>query len=104
MKDIEPLASYGVIEDVDVKRTINTLERGSRYASKDVFDRYCELTKQAGRNPGHRVAFGAALSRLGLKKIKMTVGGPGQGYGRKGRGKQTSAWAVPWDFGKWQLP
>lgn len=98
MRDIEPTASFGVMVGRDVEATLNGLRKGERYSASDLYDRYSDVAKEAGHNPGHKVAFGQALARLGLTRAKMTVGGPGAGRGRSGRGRQVVAWMIPWDF------
>lgn len=92
MKDIEPIGQYGVVLDEDVRKTLNGLGRGQRYAASDLYARYSDVAREAGRTPGHPVALGQVFKRIGMARIKMTVGGGGQGY--KGRGRQVVAWVV----------
>ena len=92
MRDIEPIGGYGVVTDEDVRTTLNGLHAGSRYAASDLYKRYASLVREAGREPGHPVALGQAFSRLGMQRIKMTVGGGGRGHA--GRGRQIVAWVV----------
>jgi hypothetical protein len=92
MKDIEPVGGYGAVLDEDVRATLNGLYRGARYAAGDLYKRYADVAREAGREPGHPVALGQAFARLGMKRVKMTVGGAGRGY--RGRGHQIVAWVV----------
>ncbi len=98
IRGIAPASTYGVLNDNDVTRTLNGLDYGSRYKGSDLYDRYCDVARGAGRNPAHPVALGQALSRLGLTRCKITVGGSGPG--RRGKGTQVSAWEVPWGLSR----
>lgn len=92
MEDIEPIATYGTVLPDDVRATLKGLATGQRYASADLYRRYSGIVGAAGRAPGHHVAFGQALARVGMRRVKMTVGGGGQGY--RGQGRQISAWLI----------
>jgi hypothetical protein len=92
MKDIEPVGGYGVVLDEDVRSTLNGLHRGARYSASDLYQRYASVAREANREPGHPVALGQAFARLGMQRVKMTVGGGGQGH--RGRGRQIAAWVV----------
>jgi hypothetical protein len=92
MRDIDPVGEYGLVLDADVEATLEGLYPGSRYAASDLYARYSDVVRSAGRNPGHPIALGQALKRLGSTPVKMTVGGGGSGH--KGRGRQVSAWII----------
>jgi hypothetical protein len=92
MRDIEPLGEYGVVDEQDVDKALEKLAAGTRYAASDLYARYSDAAREAGRTPGHAVAFGQSLKRRGLIRVKTVVGGAGRGH--KGRGKQVSAWVI----------
>lgn len=92
MRDISPIGEYGPMLDADVRATLNGLYPGSRYAASDLYARYSDMVRSAGRTPGHPVALGQTLKRLGSTRVKMTVGGGGSGH--KGRGHQVVAWII----------
>jgi hypothetical protein len=98
MSDIKPVVSYGILADQDLRSTLNGLNVGARYRSSDLYSRYSEIATGAGRNPAHPVAVGQGWNRLGLKRCKTTIGGPGAGKGRSGRGTQVIAWEIPFGF------
>jgi hypothetical protein len=92
MRDIDPVSAYGVVHSDDVNKSLNGLTSGARYAAADLYERYAAMVREDGRSPGHPVGYGQALARLGLDRVKMTVGGAGKG--QTGRGRQISAWVV----------
>lgn len=96
MRDIEPLASYGAVVPEDVQATIRDLKGGNRYAAADLYNRYADAAREAGRSPGHPVAFGQALKAHGLIRVKINIGGPGRGKkAKKGdKSRQVSAWLL----------
>lgn len=92
------MTTYGVVVREDVLRTLNGLTRGQRYSAADLYQRYSDAAKEAGRIPGHPVGLGQHLSQIGLQRSKITVGGPGAGRGRKGQGRQVASWTIPWSY------
>jgi hypothetical protein len=92
MRDIQPVSEYGVVMDEDVAATLKGLPPGGRYAASDLYQRYADVARAAGRSPGHPVALGRTFSRIGMRRVKVTVGGGGRGH--KGRGRQIVAWIV----------
>lgn len=92
MEDISPVSEYGLVVEDDVKASLIGLQPGQRYAASDLYRRYAEVARASGRSPGHPTALGQTFRRLGMKRVKMTVGGNGRG--RSGGGKQIVAWVV----------
>jgi hypothetical protein len=98
MRDIEPVQTYGSVNEDDVRRALNGLQKGVRYAASDLYARYSDAAREAGRQPGHPVGLGQVFARWGLVRAKITQGGPGAGRGRSGRGRQVTAWEIPWSY------
>lgn len=83
MNDIEPVGKYGMTVDQDVAEMLRGLQSGQRYAARDLYERYAGRVKDDGRTPGHPVAVGQALRRLGCGRVKMNV-----------KGRQIVTWVV----------
>lgn len=88
MREIEPLSTdegYGAVVPQDVDRALNGLWKGAPYAAADLHARYADAAREAGRAPGHPVAFGQELARRGHQRTKRVV--------VKG-GRQVVAWVL----------
>jgi hypothetical protein len=96
MRDIEPIdpaeGGSGALVLADVHRAVNGLQVGQVYPAAELYARYQDAAKEAGRTPAHIVAFGQELSRQGHLRVKRRVGGGGRG--RTGSGKQVSCWQL----------
>jgi hypothetical protein len=92
MRDIEPVSEYGALVPQDAARAVNGLHVGAVYLASELYARYAEAAREAGRSPAHPVAFGQELKRQGHIRVKKRVGGGGRGH--RGQGRQVSAWQL----------
>lgn len=83
----------GALVPADFHRTINGLRVGEVYTSADLYSRYSDVAREAGRTPAHIVAFGQMMAREGHRQVTRRIGGPGRGR-TGGKGRQVSAWQL----------
>jgi hypothetical protein len=81
MRDIDPVSENGTLDDRDVSRALEGL--AGVYLTSDLYARYGDAAREAGRTPAHPIAFGQALKRHGGQRKSRTV-----------QGRQVGAWLV----------
>lgn len=83
---------YGLTVEADVALSLNGLMTGWEYEATDIYERYCAYVRKQGNVPGHPVAVGQILRRLGCERRIATIGGGGRGY--PGRGRTVRVWKI----------
>ena len=71
------LANLGIpsVHDEDVRAVIEEMDRSVRYPSRDLYQAYAKVARDAGRQPGHPSAFGQALGRAPLTRCRVKRAG-----------------------------
>lgn len=63
------------VVDEDVMAVIREMEPGRRYPARELYRRYQEVARSAGRGPAHPVGFGHKLRQAGLMRRKARING-----------------------------
>lgn len=66
---MEKLTEYGALNPEDVRATLAGLS--GTYASRALYERYCEIARAAGREPDSIAAFAMKLSDFGCQRRKV---------------------------------